>query len=212
MPSGPITRPCTSKELRFLRKRRDSIRLRQAPWWQSVVTFLVVFGTLALVTLWADGKNPRFIIGFWGVLGALIAIPSFIDARLRRRREIAAYDAAIAASQAEELTVVARRFWEFEEEEDEGASYAFELLTGGVVFISGQDFDASARFPCLDFSIVQFRNARGGVLDMVIEKRSAKARPERLIAAKDKAGLAIPEHGSFREGTLEEVYQQLLPD
>ena len=168
-----------------------------------------IFGILAILTIWAEGKNPGFILGFWAALGGLITVPGFIQEWRRLSRKITAYDEAISSASAEDFTISAQRFWEFEEQEDEGACYAFELASGGVVFISGQDFYPGARFPTIDFSIVEFRDSSGCVLDMIIEKRGTKTAPERVISAKQKAQMEIPEHRAFLPGALDEVCAKL---
>jgi hypothetical protein len=204
------TRLCSDKERRFLRNQRSALQRRRSSLWQrSTFAYVVIFGILAILTLWAEGKNPGFVLGFWGVLGGLITIPGFVQEWRRLSQKITAYDKAIASASAEDLTISARRFWEFEEQEDEGACYAFELVSGGVIFISGQDFYPGGRFPTTDFSIVEFRDSAGCVLDMIIEKRGTRTAPARVISAKQKAHLEIPEHGSFIPGTLDEVYAKL---
>jgi hypothetical protein len=65
----------------------------------------------------------------------------------------------------------------FEEIEDEGACYAFELEGGRVVFVAGQEFTESARFPSLDFSLVYPLVEQGRPVEMFIEKRGGKAAP-----------------------------------
>jgi hypothetical protein len=206
----PVTRALTQKELRFLKNQRTALKRRRCTLWQrSVFAYVGIFGVLAILTLWAEGKNPHFILGFWGILGGLITVPGFIQEWFRLSKKITAYDYAIFAGQCEDFTVLARRMWEFEEQEDEGACYAFELATGGVVFVVGQDYYASERFPNADFSIIEFRDRLGRVLDMTIEKRGKKIAPEQMIASKEKESLEIPEHYSFFEGTLEEVYAKL---
>ena len=95
--------------------------------------------------------------------------------------------------------------WEFEEQEDEGACYAFELSSGGVIFVTGQDFYAGARFPNTDFSIIEILDSRQVVLEMILEKRGDKMSPERRLSAKEKKGMSIPDHGSYFVGALEDV-------
>lgn len=206
----PAIRSCTDKEQRFLRNQRSALqRGRSTLWRRSTSAFFCIFGILAILTIWAEGKNPGIILGFWSVLGGLITVPGFIQEWRRLSRKITAYDEAISMASAEDLTISASRFWEFEEQKDEGACYAFELVSGGVVFVSGQDFYPGARFPTIAFSIVEFRDRSGCVLDMTIEKRGAKTAPERVISAKQKAQLEIPAHGAFFPGALDEVCAKL---
>ncbi|MFO1446914.1 MAG: hypothetical protein U1F61_01955 [Opitutaceae bacterium] len=173
------------------------------------MAYFGIFGILAISTIWAEGKHPGFILGFWAVLGGLITVPTFVQEWRRLSRKITAYDEAMASASAEDLSISAQRFWEFEEQEDEGACYAFELVSGGVVFISGQDFYPGARFPTLDFSIVEFRDGSGSVLERIIEKRGTRTAPERVIGAKEKAHLEVPEHRTFYPGALDEMFAKL---
>lgn len=200
----------TEKEARFLKNQKTGLlRRRRTLWQRAMLGFAVIFGLLALLTILAEPKNPRFILGFWGILGGLIAVPAFIQEWLRLSKKIDEYAYAIAAGHCEDLAIAASRMWEFEEEEDEGTCYAFELESRGVVFVAGQDFYPSARFPNTDFSIVTFRGKGGQDLDGLIEKRGEKITPEKTIPARKKAGLNIPKHGSFFEGTLENVYGKI---
>ena len=103
----------------------------------------------------------------------------------------------------------ARAFAEFEEVEDEGACYAFELSDNRLVFITGQEFYEGARFPSLDFSLVHLLDDAGQTVDLVIEKRGAKAAPARTIPASMKQSLEPPEHLELRPGTIETLEQSL---
>jgi hypothetical protein len=89
--------------------------------------------------------------------------------------------------------VRSRSFVEFEEVEDEGACYAFELDDERVVFISGQEFYPEAKFPSLDFSLAYILDEAGHNVDMLIEKRGPKAAPARVIPGSVKERLVIPE-------------------
>jgi len=50
---------------------------------------------------------------------------------------------------------------EFEEEEDEDACYAFQLDGGRILFVAGQSYYRSARFPNTDFSLVGLYDKEG---------------------------------------------------
>jgi hypothetical protein len=211
-------RTCGNIEYRYLKTQRMAlIRLRGSVWRRSALSSVIVFGPLALLTLWAEGKHPLWaegkhpgiVLTFWTIVAALITVPTVLQERRKLSRRIAAYDHALASGICADRQVVATRMWEFEEEEDEGACYAFELESGGVVFIVGQEFYASARFPNADFSLVDFFGPNGEVIDMMIVKRGPRLAAERVIAAKDKAQMKTPEHTECFEGTLEQVYAHL---
>jgi hypothetical protein len=64
----------------------------------------------------------------------------------------------------------------------------------GVVFVAGQDFSESARFPSLDFSLVYPLDEQGRPVEMFIEKRGGKAARARTIPAAVKKSLNVPHH------------------
>jgi hypothetical protein len=208
-----IVRSLDEKEQRFLRNQRAALLRRHGTLGKkavtAVATYCIIFGVTALLTYLTEGRNLRFILLFWSVIGALIAVPAFIQERRKVSQRLKAYDFALAANKAEELRVQSAKMWEFEEQDDEGACYAFELTSGGVVFVVGQDFYASARFPNTDFSIVEIRDPEGRILEMLIEKRGEKLAPEKRVLAREKEHIQMPDFGSIFDGTLEEVWQKL---
>ena len=167
---------------------------------------------LWLITLFV-ADAPWFVItAFWLVVGIVLAVWGLRDAK----KDTANLDSmaqglrsALKRNVADVYDVQAKDFVEFEEIEDEGASYAFELEDGRVLFISGQEFYPGARFPSLDFSLVYFLDERGQTVDMQIEKRGSRASPQRLIPAAIKERLEIPEHLETRPGDLAHLEDQL---
>ena len=110
-----------------------------------LVTVLVADAPLLVITL------------FWIVVGAVITLWVRRDMRKDARHFEAAAGglaSALGRNAADVYDVRAGAFAEFEEIEDEGACYAFELEDGRLVSIAGQEFYPSARFPSLDFSLV----------------------------------------------------------
>ena len=150
---------------------------------------------------------PRLVItAFWLVFGVGLALWMRRDAG----RDARSFDAmgaglqsALKMNAADVYDVKARAFAEFEEVEDEGACYAFELSDNRLVFIAGQEFYESARFPSLDFSLVYVLDEAGRTVDMVIDKRGAKAKPARTIPASAKKDMEMPEHLEVRAGTID---------
>ena len=113
---------------------------------------------------------------------------------------------------AETFDVRATRFVLFEKIEDEGADYAFELGDNQILFVHGQDFYPTARFPCLNFSIVHLLDELGKHLDIWIEKRSAKAAPGRVIPAETKKQLTMPRHLEIRSIAFGDIERHLRRD
>lgn len=97
----------------------------------------------------------------------------------------------------------------FEEIEDEGACYAFQVEPEQVLFVVGQDFYESARFPNSDFSLVHIRAESGDLVEMPFLYRGSKLSPIRTVPARVKATLRIPEHLSVMEGSLADLEARL---
>ena len=169
---------------------------------------------LWLATLFASDA-PWFIITlFWLGVGGAIAFWVGRDMRQHARgfeRASRDLESALRRNAADVYDIRARAFAEFEEVEDEGACYAFELDGHRLVFLIGQEFYDSARFPSLDFSLVYVLDEQGQSVDMLIDKRGLKAAPTRTIPAAAKLTFEIPEHLETRSGTVAEIEANLNP-
>jgi hypothetical protein len=144
------------------------------------------------------------VTAFWLVTGAVIALWVGRDMHQHASQfsdMATALQSALTANAADVYDVRARAFVEFEEEEDEGACYAFEIDGSRLVFVSGQEFYASARFPSLDFSLVYVLDEAGQAVDMLIDKRGAEAKPAFTIPAAQQR--ERPEHLEVRAGTID---------
>ena len=114
-------------------------------------------------------------------------------------------ESALRRSEADVYDIRASAHAVFEEIEDEGACYAFELEGGRVVFVAGQEFYEGARFPSLDFSLVYPLDEHGQPVEMFIEKRGGKTAPARRIPAAVKKSLNIPDHLELRAGRIDDL-------
>ncbi|UCC85015.1 MAG: hypothetical protein JSW46_08915 [Gemmatimonadota bacterium] len=201
-------RPLTPAEQRLLgAKIRDlESRLRRGP-------KVLIPGGAVLVILWAltlivSGSSWLIVTSFWIVVGTGILV--WVGHDLKKdlgilRDMLGEYESARRRNEAEVFEVKARAFAEFEELEDEGACYAFEIAGNRLVFVLGQEFYPQAKFPSHDFSLVYVLNERGGPVDMVIEKRGPKAPPARTISAAAKLELEVPEHLEVFNGKLSRI-------
>ena len=152
---------------------------------------------------------PSIVItGFWLVFGVGLALWMRHDANTDARSfdtMAAGLQSALKMNTADVYDVRARAFAEFEEAEDEGACYAFELSDDRLLFIVGQEFYESAKFPSLDFSLVYILDEAGQAVEMVVDKRGLKTASTRTITASAKEGLKMPEHLEVRSGTIESL-------
>jgi hypothetical protein len=119
------------------------------------------------------------------------------------------FEEALQRNKAREVRIQSTQMVEFEEEEDEGACYAFQLDGGTILFVTGQSYYSSARFPNTDFSLVDLYDKNGNCLAELIEKRGRKLAPSRVISAKFKKKMFIPEHLHIVEGNLTDVERLL---
>ena len=203
-------RQLTAAEVRLLRARISSLR-RRGP---RVMSRGLWTGIFSIAVLWAltmaasDAPVP-VITGFWLVAGAAIIFWVRRDLGGDRKSfdSIAAgLESALRRNCALVHDVRSSGFVEFEEIEDEGACYAFQLAgRNEIVFLSGQEFYEEARFPSLDFALVFPLDEAGRRVDMLIEKRGGKADPQRRIPAHVKATLTLPEDLQVMAGTLDDL-------
>ena len=206
----PTRRPLTDSERRLLQSRiRDlQARGRRGRSVAAPITAAVVL-VLWLATMLASDAPWLGITGFWLVFGAGLALWMRHDAsREARSLDViaAGLRSALKMSAADVYDVKARAFAEFEEAEDEGACYAFELSDNRLLFVVGQEFYESAKFPSLDFSLVHILNEAGQTVDVVMDKRGPKAKPARTIPASAKEAMETPEHLEVRLGTIESLW------
>lgn len=211
----PRTRPLTEAERRLLRcKIRECERNPEALERSLTVAGIGVTAVLWLLTLLASDLSWLVVTAVWLAIGVLLHVWVLRD--LRRELDhmpamVAALASALERNEAESYDVEAVAFAEFEEAEDEGACYAFDLGDGRVVFLVGQRFYPSAKFPSLDFSVVSPLARDGSAADRWIEKRGDRAVPDRVIPAEAKWALweAIPEFPAVVPGSLDRLEESL---
>jgi hypothetical protein len=180
----------------------------------AVLTGAVTTILLWLLTMWASDAPWTVVTAFWVVAGGAITIWTWRELRgggQQARSIVNALESALRRNTADVFDVRATSFGDFEEIEDEGACYAFDLGDGQVVFVMGQEFHASARFPSLDFSLVYALDESGRTADMFIDKRGAVAVAAERVPAHIKKRLVLPDHLEVRRGSLASVLRGLEP-
>ena len=208
-------RPLKPAEIRFLQAKINNLlkRARRTSRVYLPIAVAITFILWLVTILVADA--PWFAVtAFWVSIGIILALWVARDARKDTadlRSMAQGLQSALKRNAADIYDVRAKDFVEFEEIEDEGAAYAFELEDGRVVFISGQEFYPGAKFPSLDFSLVYLLDENNQAVDMQIEKRGGRASAQRLIPAVIKERLEIPEHLETRPSGIAHLEDQLDP-
>jgi len=168
-----------------------------------------VCGVLAIVTLLASTAPRAFVIAFWALLWLVFTLWIGLPWRRLMRGQARTLAEALRTNRAREIRMQTTRVVEFEEEEDEGACYAFDHDGNAAVFVVGQEFYEDDDFPNTDFSMVEILGERGQAIDVRIVKRGRKLRPERVVPAAVKNRLDLPEHLTIVPGTLERIEASL---
>lgn len=149
-------------------------------------------------------------VACWFLLCGTLATRIYLGERKRTLAEIQRRENALRFNQAREFKIQSAELVEFEELDDEGPCYPFQIENGSVLFIRGQAYSSSARFPNTDFSLVDIRDANGVCLEEVIHKRGQKLKPIRTISAKQKSAMMIPDHMSTIDGRLADIETLLV--
>ncbi len=169
----------------------------------------VVFGALWGLTLAVSKDRAIVVTAVWLAIGAVVTLWSYFSARRELFMDVNRYEQGLERNEVREWRVQSTEMVEFEEEEDEGACYAFQLNNGRILFISGQEYYPSARFPNTDFSLANIYDNNGVRIEELIHKRGHRLEPSRTVPASFKADLFIPEHLRTIEGRLAELERLL---
>jgi hypothetical protein len=204
-------RPLTGVEREKLSARLASARIEaNLGLVKTAAASAAVCGVLMVATLLASTAPRSVIILFWLVLAALFTVWIGLPGRRLMLSQIPALEDALRTSRARMIRLQAERVVEFEEEEDEGACYAFEHEAGRVVFIVGQEFYEDDDFPNSDFSMIEVLGSRATPVDIWVEKTGRKLRPDRVVPANVKWTLELPDHLAVVDVPLDRV-EDLLP-
>jgi hypothetical protein len=145
----------------------------------------------------------------WFGIGLPITLWAYVVARSNLEQAVGRFESALRQNSACTIRIQSERMVEFEEEEDEGACYAFQLSGGRIVFVSGQQFYSSLRFPNSDFSLVEIQSGEGMPMISLIEKEGHRIQPMQTIPANRKAALEIPSHLQVIHGDISQIEQLL---
>jgi hypothetical protein len=165
-----VRRPLTDNQRRLIRAKARSLTNtgRRA----SAISLPITAGVTSLLWLWtilASDASRLVVTVFWVVIGAGITLWVRRDMRTHARQlqgMAQGLESALRRNEADAYDIRGSAHAVFEEIEDEGACYAFELEGGRLVFVAGQEFYESPRFPSLDFSLVYPLDEQGQPVEM----------------------------------------------
>ncbi len=210
-----VIRPVAGKERRLLNRGLVRCQHRLAALRRRMFAIgLALFGALwgfMMIAAVLDKKGPTWYVSL--LIGFGIALPislwSYLSLRPKLVANVRQFESALRRNEAREIRIRSQAMVEFEEEEDEGACYAFQLNDHRIVFVSGQDFYPSAKFPNTDFSLVSIYGDHEVLVESFIEKHGNKLKPVRRISSSQKSKMKIPSHLQTIQGDLSRVEQLL---
>ena len=209
-PIDSTERPLSEDEKRDLSARLDRARADSRTALMKVgAVGAAVCGVLAVLTLAASDAPASVVLAFWTVLAALLTLWIGLPQRKLVRGQIPVLEEALRTNRAREIRLRSSRVVEFEEEEDEGACYAFEAGPGSVIFVVGQEFYDDVDFPNDDFSMIEILGTNGRAMDVLCVKHGKKLQPERIVPAAVKNGLQLPEHLQVVAAPLDRIESAL---
>ena len=178
--------------------------------WRFSLAFLLVIGPLWLASILIGAFSSQkiswlIITAIWVGLGSVIWLWSFLPESRKEQKQLSIYQDAINQNQVVVVRIASELMVALEEEEDEGACYAFQLPGERIIFVSGQDLYPTARFPNSDFSLVHILTGEGHLLERFITKHGRKLKPLRTLSAKAKSRLRVPGHLETIQGRLEDL-------
>lgn len=172
----------------------------------GLVLFAAFSGVMIIATI-ADKKGPAWY--YTCLIGAAIASPialwSYLSIRPKFMTDVHLFESALRRDEACVIRIQSDAMVEFEEEEDEGACYAFQLNDRQIVIVSGQEFYPSAKFPNTDFSLVTVHGDGGVLAASFIEKNGSKLRALKKIPARQKSRFKIPNSMEIVEGNVDHI-------
>ena len=205
-------RPLSEQDLKLLRgessrisQRRKRIRRRA---WFSIPILLVAGIPVSIALSKLESSGLGYGTYFFICIVCLFWVWEAINTK-QDQKQLSNIEAAIARNEARVVHCQSNAMVYFEEIEDEGADYCFQVEDSRLLFISGQEFYETTRFPNTDFELVTaVGNNRYQVL-FHIYCHGQKLKPLRVIPADVKKKLALPEHLTVVEGSLDHLEQLL---
>ena len=209
--SGPFVADAIERALTADERAQLSARLavagagRRTALARTALSSLLVCGLLAIITIAFSHSAWWIILLFWSALVIVFTLWLGMPMHRMMREHESTLSDALLASRARVWRVQSDRVVEFEEEEDEGACYAFDYRNQTSLFVVGQQFYEDDDFPNSDFSILDLLGTHGRTVDSVLVKAGRKLLPARVVPAEVKRLVQIPDHLTVVGAPLDHV-------
>jgi len=203
-------RPLLDSERRWLRLATGPARAAGRGMARAIfVVVALISGLLAVLTLAVSRVDWRVVATFWALFGVFVGLWTYLGERRRVTRVLRVFDGALARNMARVIPIQSSAVVEIEEQDDEGATYAFQFAEAEIVFVRGGEFHRSARFPNSDFDIVELLGHTDFVVGTLLRKRGDKLAPVRKISPTSAKALGRPRHLQVIKGSLNDLEQLL---
>ncbi|WP_315817878.1 hypothetical protein [Paraflavitalea speifideaquila] len=210
-----FNRPLQDKELAILYQQLAQLQKRA----KKDTRVLVIWTLLALVIgaiVFPGMKTQAEILLLLGTVAACIGIGVWVtlEGRLKLNKERNSIGFLKQKNIVTVVEVSSDRYYELEEQEDEGVHYLFQLDNNKVFSFGGQDFYPDKQFPSDKFEIVEGRGIKNEVLLLEVFNYGTKIEPSKIITGQTKwdlLGLSDypdPDRLTVKEGTIEEFLQK----
>lgn len=195
-------RALTETEERRLRRRLLVHEGRRPSLRKPALAALGVCGALWILTVLAS-KLILWPTLAWVSVGTGLTFWIWGDERRRHTASHRRLKTALSANRVEEITIGATEVVEFEEIEDLGASWAFQVEPDAIVFVRSQDLPRG--FPSTDFSMTFVQDGGGEVVDGGIALRGEKVLPVRRVSVAVQRGMRLPATLELLPGRLADL-------
>jgi hypothetical protein len=172
---------------------------------RALLIAAAVCAMLCIITLLASDAAWYVAVAVWTLLALGISAWVGLDLRHNLRRHAGQLQAVLAHNTARSTSVKASAVAEFEEFEDEGACWAFQVEPELLLFVCGQAYYATADFPSNEFTIVEPLLPGGSAADEWLDVHGPRLEPVRNIPAAVKLRLDLPAQLETVRGTLAEL-------
>src|SRR5882724_1294190 len=162
-------------ERRLVTRSLSRRQARQKRGWRFGLLFCLIVSALLSLPVLLSGEGPWYLVLGLIVPGVgLSVVWGSISARKESNFRIRELEEVLSKNRASVIHIKSDKMVEFEEIEDEGACYAFQVAENKIAFVCGQDYYASAKFPNTDFCLIAIYTRAGSPVEGGIEKLGQK--------------------------------------